>query len=248
MSNIVVASMVKDELGRFLPSALHAWAKFAHEIVILDDNSGDGSREFAEDFGARVVPRGGDDPLAWGNETPARRALFEAAWEFTRVGDYIFWLDADMVPARDPRPLVETEADGIFFRLYDLWSTSPLTYREDSFWRGHLFPRLWLLRKQDRPISSFRWSGRGIHSGHLPEGLDLVQMAYAPEDFSLLHYAYSEPDLREEKYAAYASVSTELTEFERSHAVSIMDESPRVLRLPFEPSITLERCLAPITS
>ena len=66
MSNIVVASLVRNEMKRFLPRALRTLNTFAREIVILDDNSTDGSREHALDFGARVVQRGVDEPMAWG--------------------------------------------------------------------------------------------------------------------------------------------------------------------------------------
>jgi len=241
--SLIVASLVKDEMDRFLPSALRAWSTFADEIVILDDNSGDGSDDFAEDFGAHVLRRR-DAPAAWGAETDARRTLFEAAWSFARVGDYVLWLDADMVPARSPRVFMDSESDGVLFRLYDLWGKDDggrLLYREDSFWQGHFVERLWMVKKRrDEEVPrEWEWGQRGIHCGHLPLNFACDSFVMVPEDYYLLHFAYVAPELREEKYVRYASVAAELTTFERDHAKSILDAAPELIQLPFEPELSL---------
>jgi glycosyltransferase involved in cell wall biosynthesis len=226
-------------MGRFLPKALSTWNTFADGgIVVLDDNSDDGSREACKDAGAYLVDDAVGSAPAWGAEAPARARLFEEAWNFARVGDYILWLDADMTPARDPRILTETGAEAVFFTLYDLWETEPLRYRSDAFWRGHLFPRIWMVKKRAMP-TGWRWTTRGIHSGHLPSNLEFATFAYAPQDFALLHFAYTSEELRDEKYVQYASVAAELTEFEKRHAVSIRDASPALEDLPFRPELSL---------
>ena len=233
---ITVAALIKNERGRFLTKALEAWGTFANEIVVLDDASSDGSKEECARLGARVFD-GDLTSAAWGAETPARRKLFDIAWTHTPVDGYIFVLDADMTPAKDPRPLTETGAGGIFFRLFDLWE--PTKFRSDDFWRGHLFPRLWMIRRLPGSSDSFEWGTRGIHSGHFPASLECDSFAWAPEDFSLLHYAYVDEALREEKYVRYASVASDLTSFERAHARSILDPEPSLVRLPFDPELSL---------
>lgn len=235
--NLTLASMVKDELGRFLRPVFHIWQEFSDEIVILDDASTDGSKEFLASSGAHVFDANLQDS-AWGKETPARKKLFDLAWAHTRVGDYILFLDADMIPSKNPRLLMDSKADGILFRLYDLWDEH-LRYRSDHFWRGHLTPRLWMVRKKPGRLEDFEWGTRGIHSGHLPVNFACDSYAYAPKDFSFLHYAYSHEDLRQEKYVSYASVAHLLTDFERAHAASILDPSPNLEALPFSPEYTL---------
>jgi hypothetical protein len=181
-----------------------------------------------------------DAPLAWGQEGSARDTLFALAWDTTPIDGYILFLDADMIPARNPRFLMETEAEGICFRLYDLWETDPLRYREDEFWRGHRVPRAWMIRKRKRrPEKWGSLSGKGIHSGHLPGNIDIRTWAYSPNDLPLLHYAYSTPKLRETKHAQYMSVANELSDFEKRHAASIVDPNPQLHRLPFDPEYTL---------
>ena len=233
-----VASMIRNEADRFLAPALAAWSSFADDIHILDDSSTDDSVAICKSFGANVTHAEGGE-LAWGREAPKRARLFELAWDIARIDDYILVLDADMVPARSPRPLTASEADAIFFVLFDLWSLAPLAYREDDWWRGHLHPRLWMVKKTHARATPWEWSARGIHTGHFPLNLTVKSHLFAPRDHALLHYAYATPELREDKYIAYASVATQLSEHELAHARSILDDAPTTYALDFEPEYTL---------
>jgi hypothetical protein len=239
---INVACLVRDEAEKFWPRALRAWSSFAKDIIVLDDGSSDATVEIAREHDALVIHRDDGVAPAWGAEGDARDQLFREAWTITRVGDYILILDADMVPARDPTPLTDTGAAAVAFGLYDLWHADDLGrlwYREDRFWRGHHTPRIWMVRKTKDFEPHASGGRRDIHTGHLPSDLTFDTIAYAPRDFSLLHYAYVTPELREDKYAAYASVSDRLTDFERAHAISIRDPEPSVFCLPFSPALTL---------
>ena len=233
-----VASMIRNEADRFLAPALDAWNQFADSLIVLDDGSTDDSREICARAGAYVVDAEGGE-VAWGREAPKRARLFDVAWDVARIGDYILVLDADMVPARNPRTLMSSEADAIFFVLFDLWSLAPLTYREDDFWQGHLHPRLWMVRKTHAKKTPWEWSARGVHCGHFPTNLTATSHAFAPRDFALLHHAYVTPELRESKYVAYASVASHLSEGEIAHARSILDDSPNTYALDFDPEYHL---------
>lgn len=234
---LVIASMMKNELGRFLRPVLNVWEQFADEIVVLDDNSTDGTRDALEDVGAHIIPREVDALPAWGAEGSAREDLFRHVWNFTPIDSYILFLDADMIPARNPRSMMETGADAVCFRLYDLWA--PNRYREDEFWRGHLTPRVWMVKKHNRSLEGMGKPERSIHSGHLPTNFVTESWAYVPTNMSLMHYAYSTPELREEKFVQYMSVSDELTNFEQAHARSILDPEPNLAVLPFVPEYVL---------
>jgi glycosyltransferase involved in cell wall biosynthesis len=232
--------MIRNEADRFLRSALSAWWEFADDIIILDDASTDDSREICKDAGANVISAEMEE-VAWGKEALTRAKLFNVALNAANEGDYIFFLDADMVPARNPRRLMATEADAVAFVLYDLWAydDSRLYFRNDTFWQGHLNPRVWMIQKPEIPEEGWSWNDRGIHCGHLPLNLRSSRIASAPLDYGILHYAYLTSSLRAEKSSQYLSVRSQLTTFEVAHATSIMDEVPQISPLAFTPEYEL---------
>jgi glycosyltransferase involved in cell wall biosynthesis len=219
---------------------LKAWGDFSDDILVIDDHSDDESVLACQSAGAEVVSSA-RTKAAWGNETPLRQQLWKEAIARTEPGDYIFVLDADMVPAKDPRHLIQPHTDAIAFPLYDLWaeySDGQLMYRDDGYWQGHLYPRVWLVRRPED--QKWKWSGRGIHSGHFPTNLEISSPLFAPPDYGLLHYAYVNPALRVAKFRQYAKVAKQLSDFEKAHAQSIMDQEGRMSCLNFQPQYTLK--------
>jgi glycosyltransferase involved in cell wall biosynthesis len=237
---LIVASMVRNEADRFLRSAISVWQEFADDILILNDGSTDDTKEICEDLGTYVVDAEMDEN-AWGKEALTRAKLFNVALERATARDYILFLDADMVPARNPRSLMDTDVDAVGFVLYDLWANTDgrLYYRNDAFWQGHLVPRVWMIRKPEIPERGWSWNDRGIHCGHLPLNLSTPRIAAAPLQYGLLHYAYLTPSLRAQKSSEYLSVRSQLTTFEVAHAASILDPTPQVSPLAFTPEYEL---------
>jgi glycosyltransferase involved in cell wall biosynthesis len=242
MPKLIVAALVKNEASKYWKSALSAWSEFADAIVVLDDNSSDETAEIAwECEKATVFGRYGEKD-AWGAEAAARQQLWEHANEVAEVGDYIFVLDADMVPAGDPRELTELGADTVYFALYDLWGRDErerLLYRDDAFWCAHNRPRAWMVRKP-RDFKA-DWPTRGIHCGHLPSNWEPKAPLFAPPSHSLLHFAYADEVDRLVKAAQYLDLGDKLLPSEASHAYSILDAKPRLKPLLKKPRWQLER-------
>jgi glycosyltransferase involved in cell wall biosynthesis len=224
---LAVACLARNEADRYLISALNAWSQFADQIFVLDDNSTDHTADVAVEAGAVVRRRDTNAPPAWGNETSARRELFEWVSSSISAGSFIFVLDADMVPAKNPKDLLVGGIDGVLFRLHDLWGEG--VYRSDHYWRGHNVPRLWLVRNPR--TTDHQWSGRGIHSGHFPNNLLIERSVVAPKEYSILHYSYVDPVDRKSKCDQYMQQFDNLTTHEWVHAASINDPDPRLFDL-----------------
>lgn len=238
----MVASVVRNEASRYLPSALECWFDFADEVVVLDDGSTDGTVELCRSAGALVYERDPFAPRLWGGESEARRELHGHVMD--RSPDWVFYLDADMCVSSDPRPHLEG-ARGLAFRLYDIWGLDPLVYRCDApWWQAHTRHHPWAIRGDCLPSRlDVRYSGRGLHSGHLPVNYDLGGWAWRglnERHCVMLHYGYADAGDRVRKEAAYLELGPMLEPRERAHALTITRE-PELAALPVEPDYVLRR-------
>lgn len=229
MESLAVISVLRNEASRWLQSTLTAWADFADVIVALDDGSDDATPALLQACPKVQYHRRDSLPM-WGQEAPVRQALWRLG--VAANTDWLMILDADMVPACSPRSLMVQPADAIAFKLYDLWSLQPALYRHDSHWQAHHCPRIWAVRN---PGSVFddQWPERGIHCGHLPMNLQGSRLIYAPDEYSLLHAAYSDAESRQQKAEQYAAKAWQLTQTEQEHAASILDSLVHLAPVPF---------------
>lgn len=241
-SKIVVACVQRNEMDRYLPNLLQGWATFADKIVILDDRSSEDQREKLEaalealPIETVTVTSEASEAL-WGNESSLRQQLWQLALRESSEGDWIFVLDADMIPLTSPRELMQHAtrwpSNNISFALFDLWGTEPLVYREDRFWQGHYRPRVWAVQHVVTPSDGWQWGTRGIHTGHLPTNYPVQEGIVCLGDRSLAHLAYAHLSDRERKHRQYTDLADQLTAEEYAHADSIIDENPNLLPLPF---------------
>lgn len=215
---LVTGLLVRDERARYLERVLRRCLEFSDAVLVLDDGSTDGSPELAAELGCQVRIRG--ETGMWGNEAPARAALWQ--WMAEEAGDgWALVCDADQLLHGDPRPLLRTtQYNAWAFPLYDLWGDERF-YRADGFWQGYKYARPWLFRPsalQERAV----WPDRGLHTGHCPVNFPL-SCGVAPDTLYWSHLAYVNPDARKAKYEQYMAESEQLTPFERAHAASILD-------------------------
>jgi len=218
--NITVACLAsRREDERYLPSLREAWADFADLEAVLYDEEDD----------------------MWGSEVEWRSELWLAAVD--SEADWIFVLDADMIPLSNPRSLFEdapNDITAIAFRLYDLWGTNPYVYRSDGYWQAHQVVRVWAVRNPG-PEFQPEWPTAGIHCGHFPSNLNTERTLTAPQEFSLLHYAYADEADRIAKYKQYLNQMEQLDQFQLQHALSIVQPA-KVVPLPFEPEYDINKC------
>lgn len=221
--------LCKNESDRYLRHVLDHHGQFG-PIVVLDDHSTDGTYELCRAHPAvAICERRPEGAEAWGTESPARAHLWALGSGFA---DWLLVCDADQILSADPRPLcLGQNVNAWSFPLYDLWDDDH--YREDQFWRGHLFPRPWLFHAgRVAPDYTPVWPTRGIHCGHFPANFPLVA-GVAPPEYYWLHYGYSDAADRDAKLLRYRSQYHQMTDFEKAHAESIADPNPSLRVLPF---------------
>jgi len=220
MPRLVTALLVKNEKDKYLERVLRRCHEFSDEVLVLDDNSIDGSDRVAWRLGCGVRKRSGQ--AMWGAEAPARAELWDWAAEVAGDG-WVLICDADMLLVGDPRPLTyATSVNAWSWVLYDCWNEERF-YRCDGFWKGHEFPRPWMFRPVSLGVDTWEWPTRGIHTGHAPSNAKLLTGICHPQDVSWIHLAYLDKGIRLEKRAKYLGQAHQLSAFEKAHAESVGD-------------------------
>ena len=228
---LVTAILARNEAAedRYLRRVITRCMEFSDDVLVLDDNSTDATRDVAAEMGCVVRVRA--DVAAWGAEALARAQLWDAAAELAGPDGWVLICDADMLLEGDPRPLCASWGVSAWaFPLVDLWD-SEQTFRVDGPWGyGPRSPRPWLFRPQWHEFAPVPfdfiplWPERGIHCGHAPENWK-GPIGVAPDLF-WKHLGWVRKEHRLRKAQQYASVASQLSEFERAHAQSILDDSP----------------------
>jgi len=229
---ITVATIVRNEAGRFLPRALECWKAVASQIVAVDNGSTDDTPKLLADAGAIVQPLA--TPMD-GHEAFARAFLWEQVVAATPNDGWVIHLDADHVLAGDPRPFLEScGVNRVLFPVFDMWT--PSAYRSDAWWRVRPWWQAVRMGEYARGVE-WIWPDRGWHSGHVPANAGQVfgPTRDVPLDCGILHYGYATDELRVKHAEAYRARAHVLTQKEQFHASTITDERPRLVALPFEP-------------
>jgi glycosyltransferase involved in cell wall biosynthesis len=157
--------IVRDE-EQMLPRCLDAVADAVDEIVIVDTGSSDATIEIARSFGARVIER------EWtGSFAEARNVSFDAA-----SGDWVMYLDADEVLAREDVTLLRSLTGRTWREAFYLYQTHYTGDEEDGTAVTHNALRVF----RNRP--EYRFEGR-LHEqiaqslpGYLPERIEATSV------------------------------------------------------------------------
>lgn len=215
------AILARNEADRYLERVIKHHLRFG-PVLVLDDHSEDDTVLVAAAAGAKVKPRAQNGGPMWGQESSARAELW--AWMAEEAGDgWGLICDADQFLMGDPRPLCTSWGVNTWsFPLYDMWDSEE-TYRADGFWQGYRHARPWLFKPNALGLTKPEWNERGIHTGHCPLNYPMVA-GVAPSDIYWLHLGYVAKADRVAKCEKYRNVWGQLSPFERSHALSILDE------------------------
>ena len=204
---IVGALLARNEEGRYLEEVLTDVARFCDEIVVVDDDSADNTRDICGRWAAVHHAKDDSGGGFWGtDETNLRRLLWELASDAGGPDSWTYIFDADHlltgITPDDFRTLCRADhVNAWAFRLLDCWGARD-RHRVDGFWQAWLHPRPWLLRES--PERDFRpiWKTRGIHAGHVPSNYPL-RIGVAPGFAAIQHLGYVDAKDRAEKARKY---------------------------------------------
>ena len=208
---IVGAILARNEADRYLEEVLTDVARFCDEIVVVDDDSADNTRDICGRWAAVHHAKDDSGGGFWGtDETNLRRLLWELASDAGGPDSWTYVFDADHlltgITPDDFRTLCRAENINVWaFRLFDCWGREPYCHRTDGYWMAWRTPRPWLFRA--RPSKDFEpeWDTRGIHAGHRPANYPLCA-GVAPGLAGIIHLGYTSVVDRAEKARKYLNL------------------------------------------
>lgn len=225
MAKLTLMTLVKNEADRCLRQMLDSASEYVDEIVILDDNSTDGTYEICKSYPkvVRIERVQGTDFAT--NESVPRIRLFEMTKEINP--DWIISLDADEIMEdrfkREIRRLLDNPRGNYWFGIvfYHFWH-SMTHYRIDKLWRPGAGARIF----KYVPGYEYQWQQTRLHCGSLPCNI----FNYFPgtyTDYRVKHYGYADgPERTKQKYLWYIERDPNSEMCPRSHYDSMLDTDP----------------------
>lgn len=200
----LAASLIcRNELSRYLAPCIEHLRAFCDLIVVVDDASDDGTREWLEDASddqLRLVSGDGGPPMFYRHEGRARTVLLEhtLACEPTNV----LSLDADEFVTDGPalRKLIEEQSDVQAWHLpiEEVWAASEerILHRVDGGWATG---RSLCWKVPD--VGRLSFPNRALACGRVP--IQTRMMRAQPSAQSLLHVGWLDESERVARHARY---------------------------------------------
>lgn len=205
--NLTASMVIRNELDRYLKPCVDHLLDFCDQIVILDDASDDGSREWLiehPDDRVHVVVQ--NEPTFYVHEGRTRQRLLEAT--LATAPTHVLSIDADEFVSdglRLRRLLgLETQALVWSLRIEEIWKADgdSLFIREDGGWRSHQLPVLW--RAPAQPSPHWKMLDRKLACRRMP--IPVLEQAgrASVTGVSLLHLGWLNQATRRARYDRYA--------------------------------------------
>lgn len=225
---LTLSMIVKNEGGRYLRQVLESHLKYIDEAVIIDDGSTDDSvaicLDVLKDIPVHLVK---NEESRFSNEVLLRKQQWEET--ISTNPDWILNLDADEIFedrfADEVQNLLNQDDFDVFcFRLYDFWT--PTHYREDQYWRAHLFYRPFLFRYKKE--MNYKWRNSPQHCGRFPE--NIFELPNCINPLRVKHLGWINPQDRLEKYNRYKQLDEKGIYGNKNQYISILDENPNLIQ------------------
>lgn len=198
------ASLVcRNELNRYLPLCLENLLRFCDEVIVLDDASDDGTREFLIDHPDENVHVAMlDAPTFYVHEGQTRQRLID---ETLHLGPtHVLSIDCDELvdDGAALRRLLEQQPDVPVWSLSieEIWKVGRrwLQVREDGGWRSHPMNCLWRVPESGQAL---KMMDRRLACRRVPT--TVWQSVGRPTGVNLMHFGWANPDERRGRYDRY---------------------------------------------
>lgn len=206
---LIVRTLIKNanrEIYGFnmLDRWLEETDKYADKIIIIDDDSTDGTFEKCRDYSDKIVIKRTDFDDFYTQEQFMNDEVWELVRKHAKKDDWILALDSDEFLEPSFLTMKDSLLNNNAFKCYSLqfihmWTED--SFRIDGVWGGRWVPRLF--RFEDRSLK-FNLV-KGVHMGGLP--IYIKSWVKIPISCGTLHYGYATDEMRKfksEKYLKYS--------------------------------------------
>ncbi len=202
--NLTASLVVRNELHRYLEPCVEHLLAFCDTVVVLDDASDDGTREWLiEHPDERLIVAQQSRSTFYEHEGRTRQLLIDTT--LAHAPTHVLSIDADEFISDGAllRQRLEADPDTAVWQLNieEIWRANDHLYvREDGGWRTHGLAVLW---KAPPPGIHWRILDRKLACRRVPTQV-LSEMGRAkPTNVDLLHFGWSNPSERATRYARY---------------------------------------------
>jgi len=200
----LVASLIcRNERTRFLDPCINSLLEFVDAVVILDDASDDGTKEWLHRLDdERIAAYSSSEPIFYKHEGRARQRLIDIT--LSHAPTWVLSLDSDefIDDGHALRRRLEQDPEQPVWQLSieEIWTANQHLYvREDGGWRTHGVPFLW----KARPGVTWTMRDRKLACGRIPQQVMAHGARAKPSGVSLLHFGWTDPATRRARYDRY---------------------------------------------
>jgi hypothetical protein len=204
--NLTAALVTRNEVRRYLPIVVEHLLAFCDTVVVLDDGSDDGTRQWLcdhEEEGKRLQVSWQPRSTFYQHEGRIRQSLLDLT--LAQKPTAVLSLDADELVSDGAvlREYLDRDPDVAIWSLAiaEVWQAdaSSLWTRQDGGWRTHPLCVLWRIE----PGATYRMMNRKLACGRVPTRVIRSASRAVPTGESLFHFGWTDESERVARHARY---------------------------------------------
>jgi Glycosyl transferase family 2 len=232
---LAASLIVRNEIDRFLKPCIEHLLGFCDTVIVLDDGSDDGTREWLlEHSGPQLGVAHQGISQFYVHEGRARQRLLDITLRGNPPPTHVLSIDADefISDGAGLRALLDGQPDVAVWALNmeEIWVANSLGLgvREDGGWRTHPLPVLW---KAPPAAAGWRMVDKKLACRRVPQQVLAQASRSIASGLAIMHFGWADPATRQARYDRYAKHDGGRFHASR-HLQSILWEDARVKLRP----------------